>query len=369
MATFKTDKRTGKSKSKTNSNGHGSDLQATLFHEFILDNSSDNATTTPLTTEIADELQNIVSLAEPDQATDENPHPKNTLNDMSGDRFLYFTKSVLSTSYPSEYSHNLRKKHGANKPPQLMALLIEFFTKTGMKVLDPFAGVGGTLIGASIAKPSSRKCVGIEISQEWTDIYARVLKDNPDLLPQTMIQGDCIEIMDRLLSNDSVIAIDGHEVHVNEEKATFDFIVMDPPYNIHLEQTMSGDGGKRYAEKYYNRRSDYNMRSTKERDFANLSTYDDYLDAMGEVFERCFHLLRPGRYMAIIVRNAYQKSEYMFTHVDLARRAKSVGFVPKGEIIWYQAGTKLRPYGYPYSYVPNIAHQYIVILQHPRDKK
>ncbi len=56
----------------------------------------------------------------------------------------------------------------------------------------------------------------------------------------------------------------------------------------------------------------------------------------------------------------------MFTHVDLARRAKSIGFVPKGEIIWYQAGTKLRPYGYPRSYVPNIAHQYIVILQRPR---
>ena len=68
------------------------------------------------------------------------PHLKNTLNDKSGDRFLYFTKSVLSTSYPSVYSHELRKKHGANKPPQLMALLIEFFTKTGMSVLDPLAG-------------------------------------------------------------------------------------------------------------------------------------------------------------------------------------------------------------------------------------
>jgi len=108
------------------------------------------------------------------------------------------------------------------------------------------------------------------------------------------------------------------------------------------------------------------MRSDEERDLANLASYADYLDAMSEVFDRCFRLLRPGRYMALIVRNAYQNSEYMFTHVDLARRASSVGFVPKGEIIWYQAGTKLRPYGYPSSYVPNIAHQYIVILQRPR---
>ena len=294
------------------------------------------------------------------------PHPKNTLNDMSGDRFLYFTKSVLSTSYPSLYSHELRKKHGANKPPQLMALLIEFFTKTGMSVLDPFAGVGGTLIGASIATPGARRCVGVEINQQWTDIYTRVLKENPGLLPQAMIQGDCIETMDHMLAHESILDIHGCEVIAEEKETVFDFIVMDPPYNIHLEQTMSGNGGKRYAEKYANRRSDYNMRSDNESDLANLATYDGYLDAMSEVFQRCYRLLRPGRYMAIIVRNAYQHAEYMFTHVDLARRAGSVGFIPKGEIIWYQAGTKLRPYGYPYSYVPNIAHQNIVILQRPR---
>jgi len=245
----------------------------------------------------------------------EAPHPKNTLNDMSGDRFLYFTKSVLSTSYPSVYSHELRKKHGANKPPQLMALLIEFFTKTGMSVLDPFAGVGGTLIGASIATPGSRRCIGIEINLQWTEIYKRVLKENPDLLPQNMIQGDCIEVMDHLLAHESILDIDGREISIAEKDTVFDFIVMDPPYNIHLEQTMSGKGGKHYAEKYANRRSDYNMRSDNECDLANLATYDGYLDAMSEVFQRCYRLLRPGRYMAIIVRNAYQHAEYMFTHV------------------------------------------------------
>jgi hypothetical protein len=52
--------------------------------------------------------------------------------------------------------------------------------------------------------------------------------------------------------------------------------------------------------------------------------------------------------------------------VDLAQRAKLHGFVPKGEIIWYQAGTRLRPYGYPFAYIPNIAHQYIVIFQKPK---
>ena len=39
--------------------------------------------------------------------------------------------------------------------------------------------------------------------------------------------------------------------------------------------------------------------------------------------------------------------------------------MPKGDIAWYQAGTRLRPYGYPRSFVPNIAHQHIVVLRKP----
>jgi len=290
-------------------------------------------------------------------------HPRNRLNEMSGERWLYFTKSVLPTAYPSIYSHKLRKAHGANKPPQLMAQLIEFFTKSDGRVLDPFAGVGGTLIGASIADAGPRRCVGIEISQEWADIYDQVLIENPRLMSQPMVVGDCVEVMDAWLAGEAVEAADGSQIEAGEQ--AFDFIATDPPYNIHLRQTMSGSAGGAYSETHSNRRSDYYMRSVEERDLANLPDFEAYLDAMEQVFARCFRLLRSTKYMAVIVRNAYQNGEYVFTHAELARRAKRVGLVPKGEIIWYQAGTRLRPYGYPYNYIPNIAHQYIVIFQRP----
>lgn len=270
---------------------------------------------------------------------------RNTLNELTGAEWLYFTKSIISTAYPSEYGHKLRKAHGANKPPQLMSQLIEFFTKPAGLVLDPFAGVGGTLIGASICK-KPRQALGIEINQKWVDIYQRIVAESDDkLLSQTMIQGDCLHVMQTL------------------DVGTFDFIATDPPYNIHLEKTMANS---RYAETYTNRRTDYDMRSDDPADLANLACYDDYLDAMERVFAACYSLLKPQKYMAIIVRDAYQHGEYIFTHVDLARRAKLHGFIPKGEIIWYQAGTRLRPYGYPFAYIPNIAHQYIVVLQKPK---
>ena len=52
---------------------------------------------------------------------------RNTLNELTGAEWLYFTKSIITTTYPSEYGHTLRKTHGANKPPQLMSQLIEFY--------------------------------------------------------------------------------------------------------------------------------------------------------------------------------------------------------------------------------------------------
>ncbi|MGE5620447.1 MAG: TRM11 family SAM-dependent methyltransferase [Sphingomonadaceae bacterium] len=275
------------------------------------------------------------------------PHPRNRLNDLSGEEWLYFTKSVITTAFPSEHGHALRKAHGANKPPQLMKLLIEFFTKAGERVLDPFAGVGGTLIGAALCCPP-RECTGIEINGRWIEVYRRVVEQSQGALEgYPVIQGDSLAELARL------------------ENESFDFIATDPPYNLHLERTMC-DG--RYDEVFANRRTDYDMRSDDPRDLANLDSYESYLDAMERVFVQCRRVLKAGRYMAVIVRNAYQKGEYIFTHADLARRAKAAGFVPKGEKVWYQAGTRLRPYGYPYGYVPNIVHQHIVILQRPTAK-
>src|SRR3954462_9640242 len=102
-------------------------------------------------------------------------HPDNELNRLTGDEWLYFTKSLGTTAYPSELGHALRKAHGANKPPRLMARLIEFFTKSGDLVLDPFAGVGGTLLGAAITR-GRRRALGIELSPRWVEVYEEVVR-------------------------------------------------------------------------------------------------------------------------------------------------------------------------------------------------
>lgn len=292
-------------------------------------------------------------------------HPDNSLNELSGEAWLYFTKSLWTTAYPSELGHAARKAHGANKPPRLMARLIEFFTKGGELVLDPFAGVGGTLLGASICR-RPRRAIGFEIDQRWIEVYDGVVRDAlgardglglelVDLGPSDpggprsfdpagarMVNGDSLALLPEIVSH------------------SIDFVATDPPYNPQLKITMAGG---RLAEKFANRRTDYAMVTEHAGDLANSGTYAEYLDRMQAIFNELQRVLRPGRYATVIVRDAYQDGRYRFTGSDLSARAEAVGLVPKGDLIWYQAGSRLRPYGYPRSFVPNIVHQHILVLR------
>jgi DNA modification methylase len=293
------------------------------------------------------------------------PHPANTLNELSGEEWLYFTKSVWSTAYPSELGHQARKQHGANKPPRLMARLIEFFTTSGQLVLDPFAGVGGTLLGAAIAR-GPRRALGIEIEPRWAAVYEGVVRD---LVAERDGLGPALaDIGPSDPAGIRTFDATGCELRVGDALAilpglaagSVDFVATDPPYNIQLPITMSGG---RLAEAHANRRTDYAMLTNDPADLANSPTYEAYLARMERVFRELARILRPAGYAVVIVRDAYQDGRYMFTGADLAARAAAAGFVPKGDLIWYQAGTRLRPYGYPKAFVPNIAHQHILVLR------
>jgi DNA modification methylase len=293
------------------------------------------------------------------------PHPSNLLNDLSGEEWLYFTKSLLTTAYPSELGHAARKAHGANKPPRLMARLIEFFTKPGELVLDPFAGVGGTLLGAAICR-TPRRALGFEIEPRWATVYEAVvaaasaerdgaraelrdLGDSDPGGPRRFDPAGC-----RLLTGDATRLIG------DLDDASVDLVATDPPYNPQLKITMSGGV---LAERFANRRTDYAMLTDDPADFANSRSYAEFLERMGALFGQLRRVLRERRYAVVIVRDAYQDGRYRFVASDLAARAEAHRLVPKGDLIWYQAGTRLRPYGYPHAFVPNIVHQHILVLR------
>jgi len=299
------------------------------------------------------------------------PHPSNTLNELPGDEWLYFTKSLLTTAYPSELGHAARRAHGANKPPRLMTRLIEFFSRSGDLVVDPFAGVGGTLLGAAIAR-SPRRALGIELDPRWAAVYGDVVRS------LSAERDGAGPILTDLGTADPGgprgFDASGLELRVGDalavlptlESGSVDLVATDPPYNLQLPMTMAGGA---LSETHANRRTDYAMVSDLPDDIANAPDYDTFLARMRLVFEDLLRILRDGGYAVVIVRDAYQDGRYVFTGSDLAAQAAGVGFVPKGDLIWYQAGTRLRPYGYPRAFVPNIVHQHVLVLRKERPRQ
>ena len=244
------------------------------------------------------------------------PDRNNKLNALTSSEWLRFTRTVVSDILPRTHGHDLRRRHPDYKNHFLMGQLIAFFTKPGQLVLDPFAGTGSALTAASLL---GRDAVGFELHKKWIDIYYEICaKAGVD--KQKLVQGDAVHLS-RYLPPESV-----------------DFVIVDPPNVTRPEEWMGPEGGAEAAS-------------------------DAYFTMIEELLLNCRKALSAKKYLALFARNLYQQGSYIFLTPHFAAAAENAGFVIKGEKIWENKGEKLRPYGYPSSYVPNIVHYTILIFQ------
>ena len=83
----------------------------------------------------------------------------------------------------------------------------------------------------------------------------------------------------------------------------------------------------------------------------------------------CARILRPKKYMCLVVSDFRNKSEYISFHSDLIqslnKRNTQDGYKLslQGTKILLQNHKSLLPYGYPFAYVENIHHQYVLIFR------
>ncbi len=262
---------------------------------------------------------------------------RNRLNDLTGKEWVFSTKSVIPRSFPPSFQHQLRNQHGGQKPPELCAELIQAFTKQGELVLDPFAGVGGTLIGCTIAR---RVGVGVELNGEWIKIYRNVCSLE-NIKAHDMINGDSSVVISAL-------------------NTKVDFILTDIPY-WHMDKVEKSKGTfKRVNEEAKGVYSD----SSKLGNFTDgkSMTKEEWLGLLRAVFSAAYALLQDKRYAAVFVGNMYNKGRLHFLTAEVASLLESIGFVLKGEIIWYDVAKKLHLYGINYEWIPSMVHQSILVF-------
>lgn len=272
--------------------------------------------------------------------------PRNKLNDLTAKEWIPETISVwnqkgLGAGHPDA---KIERQHPAPFSFTDVSRLIRFFTKSEGVVLDPFAGIGSTLKACAL---EGRKGIGIELNPTFAQLTRERLETEvQDLFAsateQEVLEGDARDILPSL------------------PDASVDFVVTSPPYWAILKK----EDHKVRQERLANGLStDY---GEDERDLGNIEEYDDFLLQLTGILAECGRILKPGKYMNIVVSDFRDKSRYIMFHADLARALEPHGLEMRGLKVLYQRHKKIFPYGYPYSYVPNIHNQYILILQKPK---
>lgn len=256
--------------------------------------------------------------------------PKNKLNNLTGSEWKYATKSVISKPYPINMQHKLRSQHGGQKPPDLCKDIIKIFTKVDMVVLDPFMGVGGTLLGASLC---DRKAIGIDITQKWIDIYKEVSRLE-GLEEQTTYCGDSLVVLNKI-KNESV-----------------DFILTDVPY-WNMDSVV----------KTRNKKIKQSKLSNFENDLES-QTIEEWLNSMKKIISKAAKKLKKGKYLAVFIGDMYRDSKYYCLSGNLAMKLSEIkGITMKANLIWVDNSKSLHVFGYPSAFIPSMIHQNILIFR------
>ena len=280
-----------------------------------------------------------------DQA-DRQVDPRNKLNELTAKEWIAETISVwnqrgLGANHPEA---KIERQHPAPFSFTDVARLIRYFTKSGNVVLDPFVGVGSTLKACALEQ---RQGIGIELNPHFADLSRKRLSTEvsdmfTNVADQQIIEGDVRDILPTLADE------------------SIDFVVTSPPYWSILKKEDHKAKQERLANGLTTNYGD------DPRDLGNIETYEEFLDVLTGVFLECWRTMKRGSYMAAIVSDFRHKSRFVMFHSDLARRLEAIGLEMRGLITLCQRHKKVYPYGYPYSYVPNIHNQFILVLQKPK---
>ena len=274
-------------------------------------------------------------------------HLNNTLNDLNGAEWSYFLRSVFATRYGTKgedsYAHHIRKIHPSPKPPQLMEELIRFFSKENQWVLDYFAGVGGTLLGASL---SNRKAIGIDLDKKYKKAYKDANK-YLGLKEQKYLIGDSLKLLSGKKEIKKILG-----------SKKFHLIAIDPPYSDMLSRKKTGEAIKK------NQSDDATPFTDLKEDLGNME-YADFLNNMNQSILDAMSMLENKGHIIVFTKDLQPTPEKPnLLHSDLINKIIEIPNIEyRGMKIWSDESINLYPYGYPYAFSMNQLHQYILIFR------
>lgn len=238
--------------------------------------------------------------------------------------------------------------HPAKFPEALIETFLLAFTSKGDAVLDPMAGTGSALIAA---RDLGRRAVGVELNPDFVQIARERIHERfppmlypPEELSSTLAiyEGDATRL-------DEIEEVQGLRVG---------YCVTSPPYWSVLHNK-----GSEYQRG--RREKDLpTVYSGESRDIGNIRDYDEFLDAVCDIFAAVGHLLESHGYLTIVVKNVKRKHVMYTLAWDLAFRlcGPTGDYDYVGTTLWCQDDVGLKPFAVGTHWVSNILHHYCLHL-------
>lgn len=276
---------------------------------------------------------------------------RNKLNNLTGREWIYFTNSVWITGYSPTAIENVglkfRKIHPSPKPPGLMRDIVAFFTKSNGLILDPFVGVGGTLLGAAM-EGGKRRAIGIDLEPKYKDAYLKVC-ETENLKEMEFIIGDAGEVLkqNKLFSSE-----------------TFDLVIADPPYSDMMSRKRTGQKVKLYKN---NKATPY---TSQDVDLGNMEQ-ETFLKSLKNIISLSVSRLKENGYLVVFCKDFQPRGkESNLLHSEVVNTLNEIDNLEyKGMRIWHDQAMSLYPFGYPFAFVMNQIHQYILIFRKVKNAK
>ena len=134
-------------------------------------------------------------------------------------------------------------------------------------------------------------------------------------------------------------------------------ILIDPPYSNMMSKKKTGADIAIYGNNATPFTNDV-------RDLGNLGRIDFFEKLKQSVLLASNYLKKRG-YIIIFIKDMQpHKKETNLLHADIVRYINEIDNISyKGLKIWADQTSKLFPYGYPFSFVANQIHQYILVFR------
>ena len=244
-----------------------------------------------------------------------------------------FQESEIKEFYYEARDIRDKNIHPAVFPIALPAHFIRTLTHKGELVLDPFVGIGTTLLAA---KDLGRNAVGFDLKSEYIEISKK-------RLAQTKIVDDGTKQI--------AIVDDAHNIPKYIDENTVSLCITSPPYAnmlAHKRLNKSIRGNLR-------KNSHYLKVQQYSNDPSDLGTmnHEQYSRALEQIYSGIIPLMKTKAHCIINVNDVWENNKRIPTHLYVLKALEKAGFEFRNTFIWDKRNlvNRVGIFGWPSNFI------------------